>query len=69
LVGVVVHACIVGIVVWIHAVTAIVVGCSAHLNSPMVRLMSGKWLFEKFDILENTGKPLAPLGWLHRIGV
>jgi len=37
LVGVVVHACVVSIVVWIHAVTAIIVGGSAHLNSPILK--------------------------------
>ncbi len=41
LVGVVVHACVVSIVVWIHAVAAIIVGCSAHLNSPILKLMAG----------------------------
>jgi hypothetical protein len=41
LVGVVVHACVVSIIVWIHAVTAIIVGGSTHLNSPILKLMSG----------------------------
>lgn len=40
LVAVVVHACVVSIVVWIHAVTAIIVGCSAHLNSPILKLVA-----------------------------
>jgi hypothetical protein len=41
LVGVVVHTGIVSIIVWIHAVTAIIVGGSAHFNSPILKLMSG----------------------------
>ena len=45
LVGIIVHACVVSIVVGIHAVTAIIVGGSAHLYSPILRLMFGKSCF------------------------
>lgn len=41
LVGMVVHAGVVSIVVWIHAVAAIIVSGSAHLNSPILKLMAG----------------------------
>lgn len=38
LIGVVVHASVVSIVVWIHAVTAIIVSASAHLDSPIFEI-------------------------------
>lgn len=34
LVGMVIEAVVISVVVWIHAITAVVIGCSAHHGSP-----------------------------------